>query len=800
MRTWTSAISIFKNKDVKDFTISALFNKVKSSYRKYLKFYRIIIFISILSYASADQHAFFENKVRPLLAKHCTKCHSQKSGKRKGGLYLDSKQAWQIGGDSGPAVIPKDLNSLLLHAVEYHDPDLQMPPKYKLGSHEIAILKQWVMNGAFDPRESSVAINRSFDQIDIKAGKKFWSFQPIKRPPIPKHPSSTWPQSNIDHFIYAKLKSKGLKPQKDTEAENLIKRIYFDLTGLPPKPKQIKEFEEGKLSKEKLIDKLLASPEFGEHWGRHWLDIARFAESSGGGRSIIFKEAWRYRDYVIASFNQDKAYDQFLLEQIAGDLIDTQDPEQRNTNLIAAGYLMLGANNYELQDKTLLKMEVIDEQIRLIGKGVLGLTLGCVRCHDHPFDPISSKDYYALAGIFASTKSFRFNNVSEYMTQELNAYQPQSDEELEWRKKYQIMQDKRNISQDKQEIENLNKKLKQFIKKKPGKTMQWAISVKDHHSPQDTHVLIRGGARNLGPKVKRGFIRVVQERPQVPQIMNGQSGRYELAKWLGNKNNPLTARVAVNRIWKHLFSEGLVRTVDNFGQKGQAPTHPELLDYLAARFIEKNWSFKSMIREVMLSRTYQLSSTPSRDAKQIDPTNHLLSHTFKCRLGAESIRDAMLYIAGNLDPKKGGYTMRNVKTYDWNYQYKSKRRSVYLPVFRNSSHDLFEVFDIANNNLVTGKRNISTVSTQSLYMMNHPFVYTQSEATAIRLVQKNCSIEENIQSCFTNILGRKAHKDESIVIKNYLEASSKNKNDIPLKSWSSLCHSLFSSIDFRYLH
>ena len=925
---------------------------------------------------SAEDLDFFEKKVRPLLAEHCYKCHSEKSDKVKGSLLLDSKQGWQIGGDTGPSIIPgQPGKSLFMTAILYEDHDLQMPPKYKMEDGDIAILQDWIARGAPDPRNSTRKFKGLFEPIDVEKGREFWAFKPITNPATPDVKNKNWPVNDIDRFLLKRMEEQNLAPAADADRRTIGRRIYYDLTGLPPTPEELDHFEQDKSAdaRARLIDRLMATPEFGERWGRHWLDVARYAESSGGGRSLMYKDAWRFRDYVIDSFNQDKPFDQLIREHIAGDLLPADTDEKSNNNLIGAGFLMLGPINYELQDKQLLKMDIVDEQIDTLGRTFMGMTLGCVRCHHHPFDPISSEDYYAMAGIFQSTHTITPGNVSGFTVQKLNRFKKKSKEQVALEDEIhdlsrQLAAAVKNAKRDSIPIENisvsksslegivvddtqakktgvwkestfvpffvgdgyvhsnlkdhgpasivfdpnirhggiyevrisysshgnrpvsvpviidhqdgravvkvnqvenpdiddlfvsvgqyrfeadtvsqitisnegtsgaviadavqlipvnvpalkgkierpkkkkkskapeikdpvvaeLDKKLKELKSALPEEKEEVAMSVYDVDKPADGHIHIRGEARNKGKEVPRAFLRIATPAgaPYPPEIAPGQSGRIELADWIASPDNPLTARVAANRVWHHLTGEGIVRTTDNFGAKGELPSHPELLDYLAARFIADDWSFKKLIRTIMLSRTYGLSSVSSAEARSCDPENRLLSNARRRRLDAESIRDSMLAISGNLDRARGGLTIRKIQTYDMKYKFDTRRRSVYVPAFRNSTLPIFEVFDAANPNLVVGRRTVSTVPTQSLFMMNSQFVFEQAQAVAAKL--EGGTPEHRIRDAYRKILGRDPSSGELKLARDYLLSSESSESGN-----IALCQSLFASIDFRYMH
>ena len=750
--------------------------------------------------ANADEAAgleYFETHVRPLLVEHCYQCHSADAEKLKANLYLDSRAGWQTGGDSGPAIVPGDPDqSLLIQAVSHTNGDLKMPPKTRLSEIEIGKLKTWISIGAPDPRKGE--INRSHVGIDVEKGRNFWAFKPPLKHAIPKVKNTTWPANEIDHFILARLEASKLTPAEDAPKRTLLRRLYYGLIGLPPSPDEMHTFlaDSSPTAFETIVDDLLARPEFGERWGRHWLDVTRFAESSGGGRSLVFPDAWRFRDYVIDSFNKDKPYDTLILEHLAGDLLDHDSIPQRNAQLIGSGYLVLGALNYELQDHELLRMEFVDEQIDTVGRTFLGMTLGCARCHDHKFDPIPTTDYYALAGIFLSTESMgkgsAASGVTSFATTNLAITNPDEIAQLQTSldaitKEINAL---KKLPKDEQipvlkELETQHKAITQNLKKHQPETM----APSDSKSPADDHVRIRGQVRNKGKKVPRGFLSVAMKPGSSPAIAAHSSGRLELARWIANPDNPLTSRVMANRVWKHLLGEGLVRTPDNFGGTGELPSHPELLDHLALKFTTNGWSIKTLIREIVLSRTYQLSSLSDHDH---DPENRLFGRAPRKRLEAESIRDTALVISGNLDSQRGGSTLVNPGQYDLNYQFNTTRRSVYVPWFRNSMLDLFEVFDAANPNLVIGRRPVTNLPTQALFLMNSPFIREQSLLTAKRFIQESANIEQAYQL----ILCRPPSASELASTENFLSQFEPSDQE---EAWTQICQTLFACVDFRFL-
>ncbi len=946
---------------------------------------------------------FFENEIRPILVEHCLTCHGNDEKKLRGGLHLTSRADILRGGDSGPAMVTgKPDESRLIAAVRYED--FEMPPQGQLKPSEIDALVKWVEMGAPDPRKT--LSNPVSNEIDMEAGRKFWSFAPRSDSPPPETSNKTWPVSSIDQFVLAQLEANAISTVEDASRESLIRRVYLALIGLPPTVDQIDGFihdrDEMEIALAKVVDELLASKHFGERWGRHWLDVVRFAESSGGGRSLMFPEAWRFRDYVIDSFNADKPFDQFIREQIAGDLLSSDSHHQKTERLVATGMLALGPTNYEQQDKELLAMEVIDEQVDTIGRAFLGLTLGCARCHDHKFDPIPMTDYYALAGIFGSTVSLVDGNVSSYVIQplateqelvadrqyrarvaklgkQLEAAQKEleelggnsgnvelhsnvdrrnssdlagividdrdakiigqwvestslrpfvdghylHDENIDKGKKqvvftpniqtggyyevrlsygasgnrasnvpvtivhqdgqaevivnqsqsppidglfvslgtYRFEADNRSsvtisnagtdghvivdavqfliqesdqeklVSKPKQvpvatsdpvaktwfesdappkpasrsvqlerTIKALDDELRRMKKNGPP-PVAVAMSVKDSEQPSDGYLHIRGSVRNLGPMVQRGFISVCCDNPK-PNLESHESGRLQLADWIASPQHPLTARVYVNRIWRHLFGQGLVRTVDNFGFVGQAPSHPELLDYLANEFVSNGWSTKQLIRQIVLSHVYRLSSQDDPVGRAKDDTNRLLWRANRRRVDAEVLRDSILFVSGELDLQPGGLTIRKISQYDLGYEFDTVRRSVYVPAFRNSMLDLFEVFDFANPNLVTGDRNTSTLPTQALFLMNNPMIIEQSRKMAARLLSvSGIDDHQRVQLAYRQAIGRPATPGEMHAALAYLESleSSLQDSNPVVTAWSSFCHALFASLDFRYV-
>lgn len=941
---------------------------------------------------TAEQTEFFEKKIRPVLVKHCYQCHSQEAqaaNQLKAGLLVDSREGLLAGGDSGAALeTDKPGDSLLLDALRYES--FKMPPQGKLPANVIADFETWVKMGAPDPRVGGAPVKPT--GIDVEAGRQHWAYRPLQAPQLPAVRDGQWPLGRIDRFILAGLEAKGLAPVADADRITLIRRLYYDLIGLPPAPEEIDAFVNDARpdAYELLVDRLLTSPQFGERWGRHWLDVVRFGESLTL-RGFIMPEAWRYRDYVIEHFNADRPYDHFLREQVAGDLLPASTLAEKQRQAIATTFLVLGNTNLEEQDKVQLRMDVVDEQLDAITKGFLAQTVTCARCHDHKFDPIPTRDYYALAGILRNAKTLEHANVSKWLELALPV-DPESESKFrqhetlvaelqgqikeaqklakslaaaaggkglagvevvmagdlpgvvvddaqakkvgEWKtsqsvkpyigggyvhdldggkgvktltfqpdlpksgvyevrlaytagenrtreapitvfsadgeKTLQINEqlpppiEGRFVSlgqfrfeqngqgfvivgnegtkghviadavqflstdgndaavkvaaptaektdpklelalkasqQQAAEVKRMEKDLQQLVAQGPRRPRY--MSVEEEAKPDDCAIHIRGTVHNLGAIAPRGFLSVVSEG-DAPQIPAGQSGRRELGDWLASSRNPLPPRVMANRVWHWLLGSGLVRTVDNFGTTGEAPSHPELLEYLATQFVAEGWSTKSLIRQIVLSRTYRLSSVASPQQVKSDPENRLLGHAVRRRQDAECLLDAILSSSGTLDLQAGGSTIRPGTAADYGYQLALTRRAVYWPVLRNSLPELFEVFDFPDPSMVFGRRNTSTVAPQALYLMNNPFVQEQSRLAAIRLLQnvpEDDTLRVNL--AFRRLLGRLPSDAERTTALRYIEteATAADFKQQQIQRWSQLVQALFGSVDFRYVN
>ncbi len=639
-----------------------------------------------------EQTKFFESKIRPVLVKECYGCHSSESGNAKGGLRLDTQQLTLIGGSSGPAIVPGDLDeSLLFNAITHED--FVMPPKRQLSPAVIEDFRQWIKMGAPDPRQTKTAeIKSTISDEDIREAREtFWAYQSPRDQSPPAVEESAWVRTDIDRFILAKLEQSGLSPAEDAQPYKVLRRLCFDLTGLPPTPMQIERFskhwtEDPDEAVAAVVEQLLGREQFGERWGRHWLDVARYAESTGREVNMTYPHAWRYRDYVIDSFNQDKPFDRFVQEQIAGDLLPVETDEQWSRNLIATAFLAMGPKNVNEQNGVQFAADLVDEQIDTTTRVFLGTSVACARCHDHKFDAIPQSDYYAMAGIFASTATFFGNPPSQfgsftsvqarrsssllrlpvedpnpfdkrYSPQELSALQRQltdAQTELADLRRQQLRGpgDSANARTALTTRLRLNNQLatlsaKLAVVDADGNPRSYCMGVQDLDSPRDVRVLVRGEIDQPGPSVSRGFPRVLNANSV--SLDSDSSGRLELARWIGSDQNPLAARVMVNRIWQHMIGQGIVTSTENFGVTGQSPSHPELLDHLAVRFVQSGWSVKTIIREIATSRVYRISSAYDEKSFQYDPDNALVWRANARRLDAEAIRDAMLSVSGEID-------------------------------------------------------------------------------------------------------------------------------------------------------
>jgi len=900
------------------------------------------------------QDEFFEKKIRPVFAANCAACHNAKM--KVAGLDLTTAEGFARGGQSGPAV------SKLLKVTSY-DESLKMPPSGKLKDDELADLKTWVDAGAKWPGPvvtvtTDAAPGPKNSREFTEAEKKFWAFQPLQKPAVPATKDSAWVKTPVDSFILAKLEEKGLHPAGPADKLTLLRRVTFDLTGLPPTEDEIKNFlaDRSPKSYENVVNRLLASPRYGEQWGRHWLDIARYADSTGNDEDHRYPYAWRYRDYVIEAFNKDLPYDQFVREQVAGDLLPADKPGEINRRgTVATGFLALGPKALAQKDRTKMFYDVYDEQVDVVSRAFMGVTLACARCHDHKFDPLLTKDYYSMISIFANTRDFaskgskllfrplvpkedydRYTahqetvdrksleiedvtdeqvdkytasltpHLAEYMVAARRVYDGKGElaavaketglrEDVlkqwveylkpddkasaeasleEWHKAtpekvaeiakaYQERYEKQNTEW----IERMNKWRATFRKMTAEKNMPppprpkfemekdpffYAVTFKgpfhvgkkerEKLMPEDTKVrlaqlekelkalketsppepdmacaveegdrveqkvFIRGDYNSPGPDAPPAFPLILTKFEQ-PKVQSG-SGRLELANWLTRPENPTTARVMANRIWLGHFGDGIVRTPDNFGKMGERPTNPELLDFLASRFVESGWSVKAMHRMILLSNAYQMSSEITGEALQNDPDNRLLSHFARRRLTVEEIRDGLLAADGTLDLTMGGTLQKGFGTDSENSNDRLSlrpedipRRMVYVPLRRANLPSLLNLFDFGDATTPSGKRPLTTIAPQALFMMNSDFVTQRSQNLSSQVMKDSPDGAARLRKLYVKVLNREPVADELDAGLSYVGNFQKKfaARRTEADAWFSLCRILIASNEFVYL-
>ena len=740
-----------------------------------------------------------------------------------GGLSLDSRDGALRGGQRGEAVVPgSTADSLLLQALSYES-DLKMPPTGKLPEQVVADFRQWIERGAPDPRERVVAKQKS--EIDIAKGRRYWAFQVPKRPSLPPVDDLSWPRGAVDHFLLTKREKAGLPAVVAADRPSLLRRATFDLLGLPPSSEEIDSFvnDKGESAFRRVVDRLLQSPRFGERWGRHWLDVARYGETMGRTLNYPFPVAWQYRDYVISAFNRDKPYDQFIAEQIAGDLLPSESAWQRREQVIATGFLALGAHDLNEPDRVLYPMDVADEMINVTSRSILALTVGCARCHDHKFDPIPTRDYYALAGIFRSTElkgglrqrpkygAAYFKADKLLRVKAALSYLESADDWAESRRAELWRQVEVAVKAEApKKVRALSKELNELPL-----PINLAMGVADRGAIEHCRISIGGDPHTLGEEVPRGFLQVLDRGGAgQPSIGDDESGRLQLAEWLTRRDNPLTARVMVNRIWHHLFGRGLVPSVDNFGKMGEQPSHPELLDYLAVQLMDQGWSVKSVIREIMLSRSYQFSTEFHAANFENDPDNTLLWRMNRRRLEVEAVRDAMLFVSGELDLEPPSESpvhtwKRNDQVRTGNKQLEpwdleQNYRSVYVPVIRTQPSRFFETFDFPEASETHGARDVTTVATQALFFMNSPFVRKQASVASERLLASAADDRARLKRAYHQVLSREPNRDEMdralAFVRTTLSPAEEGESSTPplQEAWARLYEALFSSAEFRY--
>jgi hypothetical protein len=810
---------------------------------------RGIVVAGETSKATPEQLQFFETKVRPILVAHCQKCHS--GSKPKGDLSLDSRGGLLAGGETGDVVVPgQPEKSLLVEAI--NRTSIEMPPDKKLADADIATLTEWVKLGApwpDEPGSSGPTLRKSRGKITDE-DRAYWAFQPVKKMVAPDIEKDAWSRGSVDRFLLAKMIPERLQPAAEADKTTLIRRVTFDLLGLPPSPEEVAAFvnDGGPDAYERLIDRLLASPLYGERWARHWLDLVRYAESDGYKQDGYRPSAWRYRDYVIRSLNTDKPYDRFVQEQIAGDEIAPENPEA----LVATGYYRLGIYEYNQRDVRNQWNIILNDITDVTADVFLGMGMSCARCHDHKFDPILQKDYYRLQAFFApiiqrddvpAATPQAYNDYREKLKawEEKTADLRRQIDEIE--KPYvdaaakafiakfpvdiepifdkpaaaqtpleaqlvrlagrQVIEEggkvdfpKKLKGDEKTKWEVLKKQLTEHDGLKP-QPLPEAMTISDV-GPVVSPVSIPG--KRKAEEIAPGVLSVLNPAPleilQPSTSLNSTGRRTALAQWLTRPDNPLTPRVMVNRIWQYHFGKGLVESSSDFGRLGQPPSHPELLDNLAADFVANGWSMKDVHRRLLSSAAYrQVSHGPAvNDSVARDPGNKWVSRMTVRRLGAEQIRDAALTATGEIDGTRGGPGGDNT----------SSRRSVYLKVLRNKRDDLLDVFDVPDGSSSIPERNVTTTPTQSLLMINGPWMLARAKALAARIERETTSggtptalrgreAEQRVNILYQTLFGRLPTADESATATQFLG------NDSSKERLIDLCHVLLNSNEFLYV-
>jgi hypothetical protein len=781
--------------------------------------------------ASPEGLEFFEKRIRPVLAERCYACHSASAQKVKGNLRLDTRESTRKGGDTGPALVPGDpRTSLLLRAIRREEGVEKMPPKdaERLTGDQIRDFETWVSMGAPDPRTSGSQAARPAQ--DLAEARKRWPFSPVRDPVVPGVRFAAWARTPIDRFILAKLEEKGLRPAPDADPRTLLRRVTYDLTGLPPTPEEMDAFlaDPSDEALSKVVERLLASSAYGERWGRHWLDVVRYSDTAGDNSDYPIPQMWKYRNYVIDAFNQDKPYDRFIREQLAGDLLPATTEGERREQLIATGYLANARRFGSVTDDYPWHL-TIEDTIDNLGRTFLGLTASCTRCHDHKFDPLTNEDYYALYGIFESTRyPFPGIELQHYQT-DLAYLVPEQEVERAMKERRGKMEELdravKPVEKEKKAAEAASKgsddeslraktyvdalgKEIEALKKERTRIQQSPLPFESFYSTADAplihnaRVQLKGDPTRLGREVPRRFFEVFGGQALPPDAPG--SGRRELAQWIADPAHPLTARVMTNRIWHWHFGKGIVQTPSDFGRQGRPPTHPELLDWLASRFVEAGWSVKAIHRLITASHVYRISSDADAASLSGDPADDLLSRFRRRRLEAEAIRDSFLAVAGTLDRTPGGAHPIPAMT-TWEYTehkpflsvFHHTQRSVYLLTQRISRHPFLGTFDGAETNAGTPSRLTSTTALQALELMNDPFLHEQAGAFARRLRSERENDRSRVDRAFRLALGRPPSAEEEASSLEHVRTITAQVNEG--EAWESLARILFRLSEFIYV-
>ncbi len=787
---------------------------------------------------TSEQERIFETRIRPILALRCAGCHA--GNRPAGGLRVDSRAALERGGKRGAALhATKPDESLLLQAVLRQRPGLAMPPQQPLSEEETQAFTAWIRAGAPWPSAHPKPVDP----------RSHWAFQAVRRVPIPTPRDVAWCRTPIDRFLRQAQEAKGLQPVRDADRRTLLRRVSIDLIGLPPSSDETRAFlaDRSPTAWSKVVERLLASPRYGERWGRHWLDVARYADTNGLDENVHYGNAWRYRDYVVQAFQDDLPYRDFLIEQIAGDLLpSSEDATLNRRRLIATGYLAIGPKCISEVDSRRMEMDAIDEQLDSLGRATLGMTFGCARCHDHKFDPITTRDYYGLAGILKSSRFMTIMTKPRMWFEHPIATQADRDRVAAHAAalagaKEQLAAELRAGRSELQRVigpgkplptdfesslpEARRTRLKQIrdqvaAMEKSAPELPGAMGLTEGE-PTDLQVHIRGSFLELGERVPRRFPTVLAGASQ-PALPSRGSGRHELAQWIASPEHPLTGRVIVNRVWRWHFGRGIVATPDNFGIQGDRPSHPELLDWLAGVFVGavphrledgrafKPWSIKDLHRLILSSRAFGLADRTDERMNRLDPENRLLARWTPQRLDAESLRDSLLFVSGRLDLRMGGpalplknreYVFDHTSTDRTSYD--SVRRTLYLPVVRNHVYDYLEVFDFGDGAVPSGDRTSTTVPAQALFMMNAELVLAAADQIAASVRNASADVDSRIDRAYELCLGRAPADRERAVAHRLLgQRRALGKPGGPSeedRAWSLLCHTLLCTNEFAYV-
>ncbi|MCA8997589.1 MAG: PSD1 domain-containing protein [Planctomycetaceae bacterium] len=759
--------------------------------------------------ATSAEIEHFEKEIRPLLVRHCYECHSGEAKTVHGGLRLDTAEALASGGDTGPAI---DLNtpeaSLLLDVLHYEG-DIQMPPEGKLPPDVIAKFEDWVKRGAAMPASGDIP-ERTGEQIDFEKGRQFWSFQPALRQPLPEVKNSEWPESRIDGFVLAAMEQEGFSPSPPADRATLIRRLSFDITGLPPTREEVQSFatDPSPQAYSQLVDRLLESPHYGEKWGRMWLDLVRYTDRTASWLDST-GQAYLYRDWVIRAFNEDMPFDEFVHRQLATDLMAETGPD----DLPALGLLSLSPTYWK---ELKLPCEIIktivadewEERVDAVSRTFLGLTVACARCHDHKFDPISSTDYYALAGVFASCRLAERPMVPE------EEYAPiRAAKEKVAKLEEEIAKLKKQKPPPKEEIDKLNAEVAAIKSSTPGyedplanalaeesmyvvragETAQDGTRLDYRPEPRDLPLFIRGNPNRPGPIVPRRFLTVLSsaaDESGLPTRFTQGSGRLELAKAMTGDAAPLVARVIVNRIWLAHFGKGLVGTPSNFGQQGDRPTHPELLDDLVVRFIANGWSIKQLHREILNSATWKQSSSYDEEKVTRDPENKWLSRMNRRRLEFESWRDAMLAASGKFDLSMGGPS----EDLD---QSSNIRRTIYATIHRREMSTTLSIHDFPDPAQHSPARTPTTTALQGLFALNGPLLMSQAETLSAKLQQDHAAdLDAGLADAYWRLYSRAPTENEMQLGKAFFGDTPTEQRQ---EKWTQYLHVLLASNELLFV-